>query len=446
MKVVYIPKYERFDDFFQWMLPTGGFWDNPFQLGTTLFRGESSAKFQLIPSALRKDAFIGGKLANREPLSEPERVRMEHYALWDFYKLANESGLKVKASVEMQNSYLTTMSPLGSKNEPFKWLSKEDEELTALAQHYGIKTRMLDWSSDLYTSLYFASMGALKSWKKSKLSKWKDENYTYKYDPEDYYDEKDSIVIYILNGGMIHQMTRELPLKLVVPSYYDNPNLKAQKGVLSYWQIDMPARNEEGYNPDTYPLDKRSLTEQLEEHDLGYDSDHINILYRIEIDINECGWIYSVVSKMGYHAASLFPGYDGVTQKLEEDDLHLEFCQWLRNKSNRKFKKSTERYNNVKSELSKTEPITVDNIFKHYEVPSLNINILPCVEELLSSLPLEDKTTLISNIAILPNLGGIMLGEDDGYLTKIDKWSIMYDLSTDILTIYDIFEEVEDEA
>ena len=192
---------------------------------------------------------------------------------------------------------------------------------------------MLDWTSDLFTALYFASSGALKKWKTGG------------------YDCNDTMVIWLLNGGLIHSMTKEnniesiptmidgertqavinpLPLKLVVPPYSDNPNLNAQKGVLSYWQINMPSRPDEiARGHQNFPIDKRSLDELLRTFDLGYKSDHINILYRIELDINECGYMYSVMNDLGYNAAKLLPGYDGVKRKMQEDNIMQEFLGWF---------------------------------------------------------------------------------------------------------------------
>ena len=50
-------------------------------------------------------------------------------------------------------------------------------------------------------------------------------------------------------------------------------------------------------------------------------------MWRVEIDINECDRIYEVVGKIGYNAAKLFPGYDGVAKKLEEDAIYRDFCR-----------------------------------------------------------------------------------------------------------------------
>lgn len=115
-----------------------------------------------------------------------------------------------------------------------------------------------------------------------------------------------------------------------MPPYYDNPNLNAQKGVLSYWEIEMPSRAEENARAyQDFPIDKRPLDELLQTFDLGYQSDHINILYRIEIDINECGYMYQVMNDLGINAAKLFPGYDGVRRKMLEDNIMGEHHRWF---------------------------------------------------------------------------------------------------------------------
>jgi hypothetical protein len=333
--------YTYFEDFFHHALPTGELgqmFDGAFD--KFLFRGEPSGKYELIPSALRKGA---GKLLNTvgggiDAKCLGEQIRQERYKLWDFYKIANQHGLKVTGSESMRNEYLSSMSQtFGFQEEPYKWLSSEYEDLAALAQHYGVPTRLLDWTSELFVALYFASVGALQNWKNDK----------------DKHDSSDVMVIWMLNGGLIHSMSTErregvpeivngelkktvvnpLPLKLVVPPYYDNPNLNAQKGVLSYWQIDMPSRNDElNCGSQSFPIDKLPLNEMLGTFELGYNSDHIDILYKAELNINECGEMYRIMNSLGYNAAKLFPGYDGVKRKMQEDDICQEFFAWLQKK------------------------------------------------------------------------------------------------------------------
>ena len=58
-----------------------------------------------------------------------------------------------------------------------------------------------------------------------------------------------SIVIWALNAGLIHEFIRGFPLKIIVPPYHNNANLNAQKGVMSYWEVEMPSKDEEDKMP-----------------------------------------------------------------------------------------------------------------------------------------------------------------------------------------------------
>lgn len=324
-------KYRDIEDFLNHFRFPGEFEYQFSNSGTNkwIYRGESTTKYKLVPSALREksEKVLNAEWGGSPILCEGSQIRCEYYKLWQFYKFANEHGLKINSSEFMRLEYLSSISSrFAFQDRSYKWLSAEYEELAALAQHYGMPTRMIDWSSDLLTSLYFASSGALKRWKKEELKSIETGN-------DNEFDCSDSLVIWALNGGLLHSMTKPLPLKIVVPSYYDNPNLNAQKGVLTYWEIEMPSRTEEDAKGHlNFPVSRKPLNELISEYDLGYESDHIDILFRIEVDVCRCERIYSVVNSMSYNAARLFPGYNGVVQKIEEDNIAFEFNRWLNNK------------------------------------------------------------------------------------------------------------------
>lgn len=104
------------------------------------------------------------------------------------------------------------------------WLTPELVESTALAQHYGVITRIPDWFPNLSVALYFTCIGGMKRLQEG---------------------GEGSAALWAINAKDIQTNEQYLytcgkdscPLELVVPSYYANQKLKAQKGVLVYWQI-----------------------------------------------------------------------------------------------------------------------------------------------------------------------------------------------------------------
>ena len=192
------------------------------ELKNFIFRGESTGTYELLPSALREDnidkLFRASKLPENQWNWEYCQQTAEHKLLRNFFMISNNNGLKVPDVKVLFNDYYDFF-PAKFFNEYREWLPTELSELAALAQHYGVLTRLLDWSFDINAAIYFASLGACKR-KKNNNEK-----------------ENDVMVIWALNFRQIELLrttTKNIPIRFVVPTYKDNPNLNAQKGILSY--------------------------------------------------------------------------------------------------------------------------------------------------------------------------------------------------------------------
>lgn len=310
MKIEHI-KYENLRQFlFSTTMPDGELFE---KLEGFVFRGESSNKYKLLPTALRaekKPELWNGIGMPTDNQSEWEQwqIYAEYVKLRQFFKLANNSGIKVPRAESISKNYIDVFPSehIFQKND-YRWLSDEIAELAALAQHYGLPTRLLDWTFEMNIALYFASTGAISR------------------QLEGHCDENDTVVIWALNAQHIQFLqptTSRIPLNFVVPAYSDNPNLNMQKGVLSYWEVEMLSSfNEFTAMPNGMAprlVDRTPLDELLGTYCNDGKDENIILLYKIEIPVEQSVDIYKYVNKMGYGAAKIFPGYAGVVKEMNE--------------------------------------------------------------------------------------------------------------------------------
>ncbi|WP_059174060.1 FRG domain-containing protein [Bacillus sp. FJAT-27445] len=314
--------------FFQDFSPVGKY---SFLFERFIFRGERTEKFhKLLPTSLREDknsveklygfAQLGGMdMTHPQYNFESFYQTAELNILMNFYKAANYKGLNLpdisffrSHSLEMFLSIDILRFEIGDI-----WLPNQFLELAALAQHYGLPTRLIDWSKDLYTSLYFACSGAIHS-----------------------NDDSKYMVLYALDYFTIEflkKTTNRIPLRLIVPEHYKNPNLNFQKGILSAWEYktcyiqDLIQLNQvHGRQPQEllFPLvNNQSLDALIQEH---VDKNAISwggvgvkeqepLIYKFYIPISMSYRIYDYLLKIGYGADRLFTGFEGISQMLKDN-------------------------------------------------------------------------------------------------------------------------------
>lgn len=258
-----------------------------------VFRGEASSHNELIPSALRivnekKLCYLSGYISPRKGIKNAmDQINCEELLLRKFYSKCDDNGLKIPRIKRLRYHNISNL--LNSYDH--RWIPDDYFELAGLAQHYGLPTRLLDWSFNFFIALYFALLNSKKNIEY--CSVW--------------------AFAYSMIGNYF--VNRQDKLIVIVPEYSQNPNLMAQKGVFTHWQIGKYTNQLENN-----PVDRRPLPELFSSQIRTNETDDFSkLFYKINIPLKFKKELIVFLSTLGIDASTLFPGYDGITRSIKEN-------------------------------------------------------------------------------------------------------------------------------
>lgn len=286
-----------------------------FEYQSFVYRGQAK-DWELLPKAHRVEEKkkIEEYSDYKKDTSEIFYISAEDNLLFEFYNLSKRNGLRVPTVPQYDFRHSVSIDTEDFIRARVKeWYPKNLVELAALAQHNGVPTRLIDRSFDVNSAIYFAALKAIE------LALTNGNKYV-----------SDYIVIWVfdLNNFDLFKSVNnpnDIPFNFIVPNYYNNTNLNAQSGILSYWECkDLSRAKEIVIEPFDTRIEKFNNknrgTEFLEE-----------ILKKVKIPAKESVKIAKYLYNTGYSAAKMFPGYSGVIKAIEEKKMIIKASMLLCN-------------------------------------------------------------------------------------------------------------------
>lgn len=281
----------------QVLSPIGEYFSDSDLNSPWLFRGQGK-DYPLIPSLFRKSGKIK-TLTHRNVENYSELLSAERDLLVDFFRIADKRGLVLPDdSQELRKSLeeISSDQNLGKRHGGVK-ITDNALSLMALAQHYGVPTRLLDWTLSAYIAAFFAAEDANRNIENrnhsEKLIVWSF------YFPNFGKQNSNGSDTYLIRG-------------ITAPSA-SNPNLKAQQGVFTLMH---PGSTEERSGNFRYkPFD------QILAYDAGSKSPEdwlLNCkLQKFTLPISEASHLLFLLARMDITPSSIYPGYHSIVDDLK---------------------------------------------------------------------------------------------------------------------------------